>query len=430
MPTLSPTQLLALKTLVVGVFTQPEFEQLTLKWLGQRLDVIASLNQPFDAVVFDVVNFVDRQGATEEFVRGVYEERKGKAEVVQFCQANYPLVFTPRASNTDLAQAVSKGLAAVATNLSGDGKAVRDILVSQAGRSLELLGTEFTRLRKYKVLHDCLHNLQFKYTRVIDADLKLFMTDPEVADTLDILFKEMAGELAQAQPETAGLESEAAERLWLNLAGESIRRMQAAVTAREPRSAAEGFQLLESLLRVQPTRINELLTGLLERLALDQLRTTLQAIRQPAPVDTDPLLQAATALGSLSPRLKRILAEHKEWQVLDNYLQQIDNELKFGSACAVSEFLWSQAAEALAPILGRDEKAAWSQELLPLAVGVAKAFSATQMDKVKEAFRRFRPRAMWYFYQADRNLKELSASLDKIGEVLDHILQEVRHGMG
>src|SRR5438477_12113932 len=110
MPALSAPQLEALKKLVVDVFDRAELEQLTGDRLGQRLDVIVPLDKAFDAVVFDLIEVVERRGWTEELVRGVYEERKDKPEVRQFCEVNAPFVFTPRASNKDLAQAVGTGL--------------------------------------------------------------------------------------------------------------------------------------------------------------------------------------------------------------------------------------------------------------------------------------------------------------------------------
>src|SRR5262249_27924290 len=100
---------------------------------------------------------------------------------------------------------------------------------------------------------------------------------PEEADNLVILFGEMADELAETRPEAQDLESRAAENVWLNVAEESVRRMRAAVAgpAKDPKAAAAGYGMLEGILRVQPTRINELLTGVLERLGLDRLRNLL-----------------------------------------------------------------------------------------------------------------------------------------------------------
>src|SRR5205085_8727240 len=83
------------------------------------------------------------------------------------------------------------------------------------------------------LLHDCLHNLQFKYARLISSDLKTFTDSPEEADTLAILFLEMADELSRVRPETVGLESQAAEQLWLNVRSEERRVGKEGRTERE-----------------------------------------------------------------------------------------------------------------------------------------------------------------------------------------------------
>jgi hypothetical protein len=423
----TPTQQAALQTVVVDAFGADDLAQLSRYHLGQRLEVLVNTNQGLAGVAFALIQFVESRGWTQEFVRGVYEERKDNPAVQQFCQANAPFVFTPRASTNDLARTVGTGLAAVAGRLSQDGDAVRAILVGQAHLNLADLGTQFTRLRKYKSLHDCLHSLQFTYARLIQTGIKSFVESPEETDNLLILFGEMADELAQTRPEAEAVESRVAELVWLNVADESVRRMRAAVAGpvKDPKAASAGYAMLEGILRVQPTRINELLTGVLERLALERLRGVLDDLGHRLGGDVSALAGATTALGSLIPRLNGILSNHKDWQLVDNTLLQIEIELKLGSPLEQCAFLWSEADKILQPILDRERGAAWTDELRKLGSDLGKAFAAADGELVKPAFRRLRPRAMWYFFQADKELKELSTELDKLGGQLGIVLQEV-----
>jgi hypothetical protein len=424
---LSPSQQADLQAVVVDAFNVDDLTQFSRYRLGQRLDVLVNPNQGLAAVVFALIQQVESRGWTQEFMRGIYEERKENPAVVQFCQANAPFVFTPRTSTNELARTVGTGLAAVAGRLAQNGDAVRALLVGQANQNLVDLGTQFTRLRKYKALHDCLHNLQFTYARLILLGLKSFVDSPEETDNLLILFDEMSDELAQTRPEAAGVESRAAELVWLNVADESVRRMRAAVRGpvKDAKAAAAGYAMLEGVLRVQPTRINELLTGVLERLALERLRTLLIDLGKLMGSDFSALASATTALGSLTARLNGILSDHKEWQLVDNTLLQVDIELKLGSQLDQIAFLWSEADKVLQPILDRERGAAWSLELRTLGSALGKAFAGADAELVKSAFQRLRPRAMWYFFRADKELKELSSELDKLGGQLGVVLQEV-----
>jgi hypothetical protein len=262
---------------------------------------------------------------------------------------------------------------------------------------------------------------------LISNGIKLFVESPEETDNLLILLGEMADELAETRPEAQDVESRTAELVWLNVADESVRRMRAAVGGanKDPKAASAGYALLESVLRVQPTRINELLTGVLEQLRLDRLRGLLDDIRNRLGGDAPALAEAIGALGSLTPRLNLMLSDHKEWQLVDNTLLQIEIELKLGSSLDQCAFLWTESDKVFQPILDRDRGAAWSEELRTLGLGLGGAFAAADVELVKAAFRRLRPRAMWFFFQADKELKALASELDGLGGQLKVVLEEV-----
>jgi hypothetical protein len=171
-----------------------------------------------------------------------------------------------------------------------------------------------------------------------------------------------------------------------------------------------------------------LLTGVLERLGIDHLRVLLVQLGGRLGND-GALTRAATALGSLVPRLNRILSDHKEWQLVDNTLLQIETELKLGSPLEQCAFLWSEADKILQSILDRERGAGWSEELRQLGSDLGRAFATAEADRVKASFRRLRPRAMWFFFQADKELKELASELDKVGDRLGEILQEIGHAV-
>jgi hypothetical protein len=430
MAPLTGAQFEALQAAIVAAFSAAELAQVVRFKLGRRLDALVNINNGADQVVFELIGCVERQGWTEEFIRGVYEARRDNAGIKEYCEGHARFVFTPPASTSDLTRLVGAGLESVANRLDDSRPAIRAIITQEAKSHLLELAAQFVRVRKYKVLHDCLHNLQFKYLRLINSGLKLFRESPDELDNIRIVFAEMADELEKTRPEINGLPSATAESLWMNVADEAVRRLRAGVDANNSNVANAGYQLLEGLLRVQPTRINELLIGVLEDLGLNHLLTALTNVRDRlnAPALTEPLTVAINAVGNLSPRLNRVTYDHKDWQLVDNTLLQIDTDLKIGYSVEQSAFLWQEADRILQPLLEQDRTAPWARELSQLAWEFKQALEGANAEGVKTTFRRLRPRAMWYFFQADTELKKLSAVLIKIGDQLDQILKGAGDG--
>lgn len=426
--TLNRIQFQELCDAVVDAYELDSLAQMTRTKLGRRLDVLIDVNAGLGQVVFQLVEYAENAGWEEELVRGVYEERSGNPLVKAFCESHARYVFDPRPTTKDFAGQVMAGLNEVAGRLHGARDAIRTILAGDAQERLTELGDRFSRLRRYKVLHDCLHNLQFKYARLIGSGLKILSGAPEEADNLRILYAEMSDELNSCRPELAGLPSATAETLWLNVADESVLRLVRGLDANDATKSKSGIQLLEGLLRVQPTRINELLTGVLEGLRFEDFVAAFRRMRDEVAADaawSTALSSATTALGSLAPRLNRVLSDHKDWQLVDVTLRQIDTDLKLGSDASLAEVLWREAERVLRALLDQDREAKWSDELRALADGLGLAFAGAAAGGVKTAFNRLTARTTWFFYQADKSLKELASDLDSVGSKLAVILKGV-----
>lgn len=427
MSPLTPTQLALLHEAVVDAFSPPELERLTRFKLGTRLDLITRAGST-PTMVHAVLEYAERRGWTEELIRGVYEERNSHPLVLAFCQQHARFVFVAKPSTAALAQSIGAGLETVATRLDSVRQAVGAVISGNAREQLTDLARQFARLRRYKVLHDCLHNLQFKYARLIRVEVKALAAPPFDPDNLLLYCAEMSSELAACRPEVRELPTAEAETMMLNIATRAVSLLHDGASREDPAVAGSGLQLLEGLLRVQPSRINQHLSDSLEVLQLDQLYATFARLRDAVSADaawTASLSAATAGLGGLGPRLRRVLGNHRDWQVVDNTLTKIDTDLKLGAPAKLCEFEWQQANAILQSLLDEAGPAAWAQELRPLAAALSEAFGTGMAEGVPRAFQRFRPRAMWYFYEADRELKELSGELDVVGVRLDLVLQRM-----
>jgi hypothetical protein len=218
--------------------------------------------------------------------------------------------------------------------------------------------------------------------------------------------------------------------MWLNRAREAHRNLTDGMNKRDAPLADQGYKHLEGLLRVQPSRINELLAKVLEGLPFEQLRDSFVQLQEELLGDDWEQTIAAIlgALGNLIPRVLVALGDHKDWQLIDNAQRQIEVEIKLDYPAEGLLFQWQEAEKALHPLLEREREAPWTKELRQLGAEFAGVLQHPHPDQLKTIFSRLRQKTMWYFYQQDRQLKELSAELTRVGTQLEIILKGIGNG--
>lgn len=414
---------------MVAAFDQPALEELARFGLGVRLDILIDPVGSTPQLVGRLLDRVERGGWTEELIRGAYKAEPKAPLLLAFCQTHAAYVFTPRPATTDLARAVWGSLGQATAGL----QAGRATLPAGTEARLRGLSPGFARLRDYKALHDCLHNLQFKHVRLIAQGLRALAKDPAdpAGDDLPIYFAEAEDTLQAVGPAADALGG--LERAWLNASLQAVRRLREGVQGRDLKAADAGLRLLGSQLRTQPTRINQALIGVLKsELPFDELLAALRALTTQLGAGGGPgaaLVAATAALGSLVPRLNRNLSDHNDWQQIDNSLVQIDDELKREEASAdLCSDLWQGADIVLGPMLASAGREPWALELRGLSEAFVRSMPAGVTGGVRLAFGPFRARAGSRFYFVDCALRDLTGDLVSIGTQLDLLIKVIGDG--
>ena len=427
MPSLVPELALQLRIALVEAFDPPALEMLARFRLGARLDILIDPVGSTPELVSRLLERVEQGGWTEELIRGAFEETPKAPLLLAYCQAHAPFVFTPRKATADLARAMADGLTRLTVGLGG----VPVRLTGEAKGHLRRLTPGFARLRDYKALHDCLHNLQFKYVREISMGLRAVAKDPNdpAASDLPIFFNEADDSLRRVEPNAASLGD--LEKMWLKIALQAVARLRDGVRRNDLTTAEGGLKLLGHQLRLQPTRINQALTDSLEGLPFGELLQAFRSLSAQFPAGSGSaaaLTDVTAALGSLVPRLNRDLGDHHDWQLIDNSLVQIDSELKGEAAADICSILWEGADSVLGPMLVAAREERWAVELRTLGAALVQAMTAGVPNGVRLAFGPVRARAGMRFYLVDSGLRDLTGDLVAIGNQLDLLLQVIGDG--
>ena len=413
---LTPHQYQELERAVVSAYNESDLSRIVRFTFGQPLEQLVKLPATFRTIVFDLIAVCEQRGWTTELVRAIHEERATNPNVSAYCQAHARFVFTPRVKLTDLTEVVQEGLTSVQTQATAGG-AVADMIRRDDFREplRELVG-RLQRLRQLKTLHACLHDIQFKFLRLINSNLKLQAVGEDQGELLANYCVEISDSVAGAAKVIDTLSSRVAEQAWIALVGRAIGLLRDG-----GRGAADGCNLLDSMVRVQPSRINALLTELLTGMQLDPLAHALRSLVQVAGPSAPPLSASVEALGGLSARMRRMLDSHREWQVVDNSLVQIATELRVGLGWEVCGQMWAVVSPTLADLLARHPSDPWSIELArhrtELDVAVAGG-----VPTAGKAFERVRSGVSRGFYAADERLKELAGELSDVGGRLTILL--------
>src|SRR5262245_54276097 len=108
---LAPDQRRTLNDVLVEAFDLPDLTTLVRYNLPHRLDVLVDTHRGLAAVVFDLVEAIDRRGELEPLLRGAVLARPNHAALAALCRRIAPQVFDP-VDTAGLVSRVTGGLQA------------------------------------------------------------------------------------------------------------------------------------------------------------------------------------------------------------------------------------------------------------------------------------------------------------------------------
>jgi hypothetical protein len=436
MPVLTSDQYQQLHDLLETNFDKKAMAAVVQYSLGERLDVIVNVDQPYGAVCSDLLNWLDRQGRSklEVLLRGVTRARPNEEGLRNFCERNLPAALRQLKSDI-LVKDFSLGLK-VLIDLK-DNPTVRQT-VGGFRADFETTQEQIEILEKYKRLHDSLHELQLRLGAIEDV-LARSKSDPNVVRGLATYAIDLEFMAMEAGSKISGLPSRPVEEAWIEDFEVCIKDMSNAA-----RSAAIPADLknlppvgerLRALLREAP-RINNALANAADSLKLDSFAMTMDVIAQTISANTapnDPALQqlvaSSAAITVLRSRLAGLVGEHYEWQVFNTQLDSA--ELSSNHQPQARMPRWQKFKDGLARLCDLYPQESWSHQIDGgikrwMAATLSTAPSDAERIEGENAFNDFHRTCILRFFAVDKELNSLSGEITKVAIPLNTLLTVIK----
>jgi hypothetical protein len=428
MPVLAPEQFEQLQGLLTAGFDKRDIEELVRKKLGDRLENLVNPDQSTRGVVFELLTWIDKRDlhTLEVFLQGAIAERPGDA-LRAFCERGVPGALKPFDS-----QVFVKNLTSGLNILIGmkDVPAVRET-VGQVRAQLEATNEQIDILKKYKELHDCLHELEVRLSAI--ADVVARAKEAAARRSLGIYAKDLRWLAERARGAIPNLPSKQSEEIWvpdLDTCAEDIESARVSIETAHDRLASVPNKLRRLL--TEAPRINSALAQLADLLKLDSFSKTMDAIADRIRPDTRPddvallqLMTGSAAVNVLRSRITQLVHEHYEWQFLSTQLAAADTSPDHQPDLKI--FRWSQFKTKLTALCDLAPQEESSQELRKLMDRWVEAASATQLGDTgitaaEDAFAEFSHACKLHFFEVDKQLKELCLKMTEVAMPLTVLL--------
>ena len=345
-PKLSTEAFDVLIDLIANAFDADTLEMHVKRKIGINLyDVVEEKTLPVQ--VFQLLIASEKEGYTTLLLHSLVEARPGVLQlrnaIAQYC----PQALEAPPSPGVQSQTVVTGVEILKTQFDHS-PAVRDVIAASREK-LDPLMENIDILFNYKVLHDCLHTIQLRQYPIIVDKIKQFRTDPLASADLETNLLELKDTCGDACKAAGSLPDEAAVRAqemqWIKALESAIGELGKAVDDLDDHGAARAVRLVRRVIWQEPFRINALLTFVAEKLPLEELTQTIEKVISAARAAAPPALELESALHTLQnivPQLRGRVAEHKQWQEVENDFWEATDCIERRTPYSIEEFseLW------------------------------------------------------------------------------------------
>jgi hypothetical protein len=436
MPILSPAQAAELSNALVDAFNPATLSWVVRVSLGLQLYVITSEQQPLPDVVAKLLEWVENRGpgTLEALLRGAATARPANEKLRGFCQRNFPNALTALDSG-NLVRSFNVGLQLLFDLR--DQPAVRQT-VGAFRADLVTTSQQIVILKKYKALHDGLHDLQMDLDAIEDA-LDQFRANPGNVRTLRMYALAIKRYADAARAQTTDLPTQGEENDWIDDFDTCIRDINDATTpTAKPEDRAKIGNVLDRLKEIlgNARRINSLLVAAAAGLRLESFTQTMTTIAGQlrgfaGPGDnTLKLIESSTSVAVLRARIAGLVGEHSEWQVFNINLDvAAENSNKHQPQARMPK--WPKFGKSLTDLCNAYPEANWSHELLEmLAKWIAATPSADPGQGEKAAgeiaFADFHRVCVYRYYDVDKELNDLCAQVIEVAAPMNTLLMAIQ----
>ena len=281
-------------------------------------------------------------------------------------------------------------------------------------------------LSTYKDLHDSLHKLEFQCYWGVLREARNFPDDEMALEILTAHELTLQQILEDIQEIITNSPLTTSETAWVADLEKGQQELHSALEQLDKRQLQRAIWLLNQILAIQPSLINNSLNTTAKALRLPDLVTSMTGIRDrliDGELDEEKIGQfqdGANALSKLQQNLRLLIQNHDEWQRIDLVLRRIEANLKYD--IMELEMSWPEL-KIMVESQYRNLRDKWALSLSKDSESLESAVNSQDTAQVKRSFRSFRRLASYRFYRVDFNLKEICGELRRVGEPLNSVLQ-------
>lgn len=271
-----------------------------------------------------------------------------------------------------------------------------------ACRQIELLST-------YKMLHDLLHDLQFKCYRPIISGARDFPNNDLFLESLSYHESDLQQIVNNLWELVERPDFPASEQVWIKQLAQASELLAGAIQELSRQQLDRAMFQIERVLNIHPTRINERLKDAARDLPLATLIKAMSAVHDhlaPSGENPDRLRQISEgilALEQIRENLARLIHEHDTWQMYDPALRQFED--RPDQHAQQIEWLWQDLKPVVLSLCdGRADR--WSEDLRLASQRLDRALAAQTVAGLAGSFHTFHSRFSLCFFRVDKELKE------------------------
>lgn len=428
---LSGTHLETLIGLIKDAFNKGDLKQLVHVKLGTEMykDWVPD-GQTFKADVYMLVTTLDKLGSLADFIKAVLAARPERDDL----QAQLPEILSTLSAqsltNSDNAAAIKNTVEGVASKMQL--APVRRIIMDSRDVLTELTG-KIELLRAYKNLHDALHTVKMQF-RSLDTSSRLMASKPAYAGDFSqaVMFMEILATSMEATfltLPTMPPNIRQVERVWLDSFNAAISTAKQAANQNDTGTARQGVLEVRRILSWEPPRIDGMLSSTAEGIDLSKLKVIFSsAAALPDLAEDIAMLDAGrVATEQLLRQVKAQIIQHAKWQAIDRMLAGADDILRTASAKKPWDFdaLWKSMKEIINALMATEPQSEWAKKIAAAVVKVDETRLTNDWKQLRKDFERYKQEAIVQFYIVDTNLKTLAGEVNKIGEPLRNLLNDL-----
>lgn len=415
-----------LRDLIVDAFDADDLQQLVKIKMDIDCEAVFERNAPKAKFVYDLLHRVEQEGRTSLLLRALLEARKNRADLRKVIAQHCPQALEISPSLHVQAQEVVDGLKQL--QMQTEYQKVREVIVASRV-NLDQLMEDIELLYNYKMLHDCLHIVQEQHYTLVDK-VKQFRADPLTSAELEEeLFNlqeitRKACKSADSLPDKALVRAQ--ELDWIQKLESATADLSQSMNDLDAHGADTAVKAIRRVIRTEPFRINRVLTLIAEKIPLDELTLVIEkAIDVVATGETPaPELQKALlSLKSMLPQLRGRVAEHRQWQDIENDFWEAEDSIERQDNQQFTEF-WPDLKSRVGLLVRTDPEAESAKAIKRHAAQIDQDLKG-RVDLAMNDFKYFRKAGLHLFAQIDKALLGQCTAILEIRAPLRSLLNTI-----